>query len=180
MVVVAACALVAAAPKAETVPIPPVNQRVVGYAREQVGKRVGDGSCITLAMAALAHAGARRYPLDDPAGDYVWGTVVRNPKDALPGDILQFRDAVFKGRKTLPGRRWISWSYTYPHHTAVVDRVSEGGKLFSILHQNVGAQGADDKEKKVVQEGTLRMDSLQPGGWVRIYRPVAVERRRIP
>ncbi len=79
---------------------------------------------------------------------------------------------MFKGRRPLSRRRWYSWKYTYAHHTAVVVDVSEGGKVLTILHQNVGAEGAAESEKKVVQEASLRMDSLQPGGWVRIYRPV--------
>jgi hypothetical protein len=53
--------------------------------------------------------------------------------------------------------------------------VTEGGKVVTVLHQNVGPKDADDAQKKVVQEGTIRVDSLQDGGWVRIYRPIPAE-----
>jgi hypothetical protein len=157
--------------------LPPLNAKVVEFARAHLGKKVGDGSCITLAIESLEHAGARSFPLDRADGDYVWGQPIAHFKDALPGDVLQFRDAEFKGKKRLPKRRWISWHYRYPHHTAIVSAVSDGGKVITVLHQNVGPKEASDDQKKLVQEGTLRTDSLQEGGWVRIYRPVASDRR---
>lgn len=163
--------LLAAAP-AEPPPLPNLNQKVAEFAESQRGKKVGNGSCVTLAVEALKSANAKRFPLHRADGDYVWGEQVDDVKDALPGDILQFRDAEFKGKKYLTRRRWISWHESYPHHTAIVSGTSSGGKVLTILHQNVGPQGADDAEKQIVQQGTLRMDSLQKGGWVRIYRPI--------
>src|SRR5258707_998578 len=99
-VVAAALALLAAAPAAA--PLPPLNAKVAEFANAQRGKKVGDGSCITLAVRALASAGARRVPLHRADGDYVWGRQVERLEDALPGDVLQFRDAEFKGKKRLP------------------------------------------------------------------------------
>ena len=161
----------AAPPKADE-PLPELNQKVVAFSREQLGKKVGDGSCSTLAVFALRQAGARSWPSDVSNGDFVWGTEVKSAKEALPGDIIQFRDIVFKGRRNLRGGRWISWMRTYPHHTAVVAGVSNGGKVVAILHQNVGDEDADDSVKKIVQEGTLRMVELQPGGSMHFFRPV--------
>jgi hypothetical protein len=163
-------ALVALGPVPSAPVLPPLNEAVVSYARGQLGKQVGDGSCITLAREALRRSGAKRISLARTDGDYVWGRRVERYEDALPGDILQFRDAEFQGKKRLPKRRWISWHSVYPHHTAIVSKVGEGGKLVTVLHQNVGAPDVDEQEKKRVQEGTLRMDSLRKG-WVRIYRP---------
>jgi hypothetical protein len=157
---------------AEPRDIPALNRKVVQFAESQRGKKVGDGICITLAVEALKSANAKRFRLDRADGDYIWGRPVDDFKDALPGDILQFRDAEFKGKKFVTRRRWISWHETYPHHTAIISRSSEGGKVLSILHQNIGPKGADEDTKQVVQEGTIRVDSLQKGGWVKIYRPI--------
>ena len=38
-------------------------------------------------------------------------------------------------------RRWVSWHQEYPHHTAIVSEVRDGGKLVVVLHQNVGGDG---------------------------------------
>jgi hypothetical protein len=153
--------------------LPPLNEKVVEFARSNLGKPVGDGVCITLAVEALREAGARRVSFRDPSGDYVWGELVADFKDVQPGDILQFRDAVFKGQRPIGGGRILRWRQEYPHHTAIVARVERGGKTLAIYHQNVAVQGRPESEKGNVSEGELRMDSLQKGGWVRAYRPVA-------
>ena len=154
-------------------PLPPLNQKVVEFARSNLGKPVGDGVCITLAVEALREADARRVSFRDLSGDYVWGELVPDFKDVLPGDILQFRDAVFQGQRSIGRGRTLRWRQDYPHHTAIVARVERGGKSLSIYHQNVAVQGRPESEKGNVSEGELRMDSLQKGGWVRAYRPVA-------
>jgi hypothetical protein len=175
---VLAALLTAGAPSTPP-PLPPLNEKVVVFAREKVGRSVGDGSCTTLAIAALKAAGARFYPFAESGGEFVWGEPIDSFKDALPGDILQFHNAVFRGKKATSKRRWISWHHEYPHHTAIVAKVSEGGKLVAVLHQNVTAPGQphDARDAKNVQETTIRLDSLQEGGWVRIYRPVALSTR---
>ena len=43
------------------VPIPPLNQEVLEFARERLGEKVADGQCLSLAAEALRYAGARRY-----------------------------------------------------------------------------------------------------------------------
>lgn len=158
-------------PKAE-LPLPPLNAKVVEFARAQAGKKVGNGECTSLAVAAYKEAGARRFRLNRVDGDYVWGRPVASFSEALPGDVLQFRDAVFKGRTPLPKRRVRIWHEEFPHHTAVVAEVKDGGRLLTLLHQNVGPDGTPEEKKKVVQEGTLRPLALQKGGRVWIYRPV--------
>ena len=153
-------------------PIPPLNQKVLEFTRERIGKKVDDGQCISLAVEALRFAGAKRYPFD-LSGDYVWGRPIASFKEALPGDILQFRNAVFQGKRWITKRRWVSWHYEYPHHTAIVSEVREGGRVVAILHQNVGAHDDDDAKKQVVQEASIRPESLQAGGSVAIFRPIA-------
>jgi hypothetical protein len=164
---------------AEDARLPELNSKVVEFARQNLGKQVGDGSCVTLARAALAHAGAVGEPLDDTNGDYVWGRRIEDFKDALPGDVLQFRDAKFKGRTYYSRRRWIDWHASYPHHTAIVSAVKGEGKRLTVLHQNVLGRGRDaEASKKLVREDDLQMGWLQPGGWVRIYRPIAERKDR--
>ncbi len=165
-------------PKDEPPPLPPLNEKVVTFAKANLGKSVGDGICITLAADALHEAGARRVSFRDPAGNYEWGDTVPDFKDVLPGDILQFRDAVFQGQRSLGRGRTTRWHQEYPHHTAIVAKVERGGKLITIYHQNVATKGKAESEKGKVQEGELRMDSLQPGGWVKAYRPVPPDRPR--
>ncbi len=165
-----------------TLPVlPPLNEKVLTYAREQVGQRVGDGSCATLAIAALKASGAKAYPDSRAEGGLVWGEPVASFQEALPGDILQFENAVFHGRQNLAGGRWISWHHEYPHHTAIVSRVAQRGKVFAILQQNVTItwKGQEpDEAAKGVQETTLRLDSLRKGGSLKLYRPVPATRPR--
>jgi len=153
--------------------VPELNRKVVEFARDRVGKKVGDGECTGLAVEALRHAGARRFRSGGLDGDYVWGRPVASFREAMPGDVLQFRDAVFRGKTRLSGWRVLTWHQEYPHHTAVVDGVRDGGKLVTILHQNVGRDDAPDDEKQRVRRDTLRPSALQSGGRVWIYRPIA-------
>ena len=97
----------------------------------------------------------------------------------MPGDILQFRDAVFQGQRSLGGGKRTRWHDEYSHHTAVVAKVERGGKLITILHQNVATKGRDESSKGNVQESELRMESLQKGGWVKAYRPVPADPPRV-
>ena len=155
-------------------PLPPLNAKVHEFAKSSLGKPVGDGICITLAVEALKAAAAKRFPFDR-SGDYVWGEPVPDLKDVLPGDILQFRDAVFDGSRLVGQTRTVRWHAEYPHHTAVVAKVEQAGNLITIYHQNVATKGRKESEKGNVQVGELRMNSLQKGGWVKAYRPVPAE-----
>jgi hypothetical protein len=163
-----------AGPDKKPDPLPPLNAKVYQFSKASLGKPVGDGICITLAIEALKEAGARRYPFDR-SGDYVWGEPIADFKDVLPGDILQFRDAVFHGQRTIGGGKTTRWHAEYPHHTAIVAKVERSGMLITIYHQNVTTQGRSNSEKGNVKEGELRMESLQKGGWIKAYRPVPAE-----
>jgi hypothetical protein len=176
VLMLAVCSVaVGAGPDKKPEPLPPLNAKVYEFARASLGKPVGDGVCITLAVEALQAAGARRASFRDPKGDYTWGEPVDDLKDALPGDILQFRDAVFHGQRAVSRTRTVSWHHEYPHHTAIVARVEKRGKLITVYHQNVALKGQDESEKGNVQEGELRMESLRKGGWVKAYRPVPAD-----
>lgn len=153
--------------------VPDLNKQVLAFARDKLGKKVGDGECATLAVQALRSAKARGWSRRG-ADDYVWGKLVRTvePKknlagDVLPGDILQFKDAFLSskvGRDTT--------EFAYPQHTSIVAAVKDDGKVVEVLHQNVGDFDAADAERRKVQRGTLRFADLKKGT-VKIYRPLS-------
>jgi hypothetical protein len=166
-------------PGATAKPLPALNQKILDFARENVGKQVGDGECSTLAYEALKSAGARRYPWER-SGDFLWGRSVATFREAMPGDVVQFRNAVFDGKRWVTKTRWVSWHYEYPHHTAVVAEIRDAGREVVLLHQNVHGAGDDSTPVKLVQEGSIRPESLQPGGKLCIYRPVAPDEDDAP
>ena len=150
---------------------PELNRKVLEFARDNVGRKVGDGECATLAAEALRAAGAKGLSTGRD-GEYVWGRLVRavtpggkTAGDVLPGDVLQFRDAVLAGRV---GRSTVE--STYRHHTAVVAAVKQDGKVVEVLHQNYAGPGDDDEARLKVRRTTLRLGELKRG-WVKVYRP---------
>src|SRR5262249_33234739 len=145
-------------PRKPATVIPPLNQKVLEFARGNVGKQVGNGECTVLAVEAFKHAGVQRFPRLKDEGDYIWGRPVDSFREALPGDVLQFRDAVFERKRWLSRTRWERWRHDYPHHTAIIADVKEGGRLVTMLHQNIGPNDSSETEKKAVKETSLRTD----------------------
>ena len=151
-----------------------LGSRIVAFCVKQKGRQVGNGECASLATIALKESGAKGMGTDSPhAGDFTWGDVqyyleVSNGglrhqgklSDIKSGDVVQFRDAIFV---TQGGNR--ASTRMFPHHTAIVQRVTDGGKSILILHQNYNGQ-------RVVQEATLQLGNLTQG-WLRVYRPVS-------
>jgi hypothetical protein len=135
--------------------IPELNQKVVRYALAQKGKQVGNGECWTLADQALRAAGAQR-PGRNGAGSSTFGRKLRPGEKFLPGDVMQFERVKFQHRS-----RRGSYSFSMPHHTAVVYRVA--GKQVTLLHQNFNG-------KKTVQETTINL-AHRTQGTVAVYRP---------
>lgn len=163
----------AAADKPEEGP----GAKVVAFCKQNLGKQVGDGECASLASAALKAAGATarsKFPDDPNPGDYVWGDLVYalkvedgkrkeekvKGKSVQPGDVIQFRDAKFAGRRPGGG----TYSSSSPHHTAVVVEVRKPTQQLVILQQNTNGR------RYVVSE-TLTLNDLK-AGWLRFYRPV--------
>jgi hypothetical protein len=138
--------------------VPGLNKKVLEFARDKLGEKVGDGECATLAVQALSAAGGEGFS-DPGEGDYVWGKLVRtvtpgenSTGEVLPGDIVQFRDV-------------ITSEATFPHHTAIVETVKGDGADVELLHQNIN-------DVRKVQRTTLRFGDLKKGS-VKIYRPRA-------
>jgi hypothetical protein len=154
--------------------LPALNGKVLEFASSKKGETVGDGECTALAHEALRYAGAKRFIHIDREKEYVWGTPVESLDQVIPGDVLQFDKAVFKGRKVLPNGAYFTWRFDYPRHTAIVTSVKKVRKavVFTILHQNVVNKAEDESLQKIVREGTVNMAELC-AGTVKAYRPIA-------
>lgn len=131
------------------------NPAVLIWATGKVGQSVAGGECWDLANSALLKAGAGTSSDFGPSGDdadYIWGDAVSDLKDALPGDILQYRDfsqttttrttAVFKDSSEQWDER--TAEIGHPHHTAIISQNSGNGAL-TVLEQNYG--GHKEKTK---------------------------------
>lgn len=151
--------------------VPELNQKVLAFAKDQLGKKVGDGECATLAVQALREAKAKPWFISSE-GEYIWGKLVRTvtPKsnlsgEALPGDIVQFRDVTTAGK--VGGT---SFEASYSLHTAIIAAVKDEGKVVELLHQNFGEIQAKDEDRRKVQRSTLRFEDLKKGS-IKVYRP---------
>ena len=156
---------------------PDLGLEVVAFCQQNLGIKVGNGQCATLAVEALKAAGAARMGRDFPKrGDYVWGEQValiehgrgeiaglESLAKVKPGDIIQFRDVRISGRGSCGGG---SYGMTADHHTAVVASVDPAGATLTFYHQNWG--------RMIVKQDRVQLKDLQ-SGWMRIYRPVAAE-----
>jgi hypothetical protein len=136
--------------------LPDLNRKVLKFAEDNQGKQVGNGECWTLAVEALAYAGARP-PGAKGVGVYDFGRKLDDGEKILPGDVMQFEKAKFV-HKTATGSSWVA----LPHHTGVVAKV-EGMKI-SLLHQNY-------KGKRTVQLTTINVDE-RTEGTVQFFRPI--------
>ena len=155
---------------------PKMNKGIVKYAADRIGKKVGDGECTALAIAALKSVGAKTtydYGVSGLDKDYKWGRLVKDHADVQPGDIVQFRDVVTVTKivtKTATGTTTRTMSRDYPHHTAIVAKNLGKGK-FAVYEQNAGNTGATEVERRKVRENPLDLAG-KTAGTVWIYRPV--------
>ncbi|MBT4866897.1 MAG: CHAP domain-containing protein [Planctomycetaceae bacterium] len=128
--------------------IPRLNRRVLQFALSQMGRKVGNGECWTLADQALRQSGARG------AINFNFGRQIPLAQ-IQPGDILQFKSARFDFGNSF-------YFFGAPDHTVVVLGV-EGTKV-TILHQNFG--------KKIVTKLTVDFKNMTKGK-VWAWRPVS-------
>lgn len=146
-----------------------LNNHVYGQSRASLGRQIGNGECATLADTYIRSGNGVAFSRLGPTGadaDYVWGTLVSTitsqskvARGAVPGDVIQFRNANF--RWTYPNGSWRTASAA--HHTAVVAAVSRDGGKVCVLHQNVGGV-------RKVQYGYYDLAGMQ-SGWMKVYRP---------
>ena len=146
---------------------PSLGDQVKNWAYNKMGQQVGDGECFALADQALTSNGAKTasdFGTVTANADYTWGTSVATLADALPGDIIQFRNykvetttttVTTTTTKSSDGGTSVNTqtstqtqSLGRPHHTAIIWSTSGGG-VVNVLEQNV------DPGKKTVQNNVL-------------------------
>jgi len=128
--------------------IPLLNRRVLRFALSQMGRKVGNGECWTLADQALRQSGARG------ANNFNFGRQI--PLAQLqPGDILQFKSARFDFGNSF-------YFFGTPDHTVIVLGVERTS--VTLLHQNFG--------KKIVTKLTVDFKNMTKGK-VWAWRPVS-------
>jgi len=136
--VIAGAGIAAPAPS----PTTELNAKILEFAEANLGQQVGGGLCYEIAVEALAAAGA------EPAtGNNDWGQEV-TLAELLPGDILQFYDAVLVS--PILG----TWQLGDPGHTAIVGEVN--GLMVTVYHQNIS--GA-----RIVRKDLLDLSGLVSG-----------------
>ena len=138
---------------AECDSIPPLNQKILGYATSNLKKKVGRGECWDLAAGALNTNNAKWD------GRYKYGAPVDPKNECIyPGDIVQFERVVIETRDANGYFR-----QEMPHHTAVVYAVHDKNSI-TIAHQNY------NNVRKVVLTD-MKLSNVRSGK-VMIYRPV--------
>ena len=137
---------------------PELNVRVANFAVQNLGGKVGNGECWTLAAEALKAAGAQ------PASGYNFGRLLPQNETWMPGDIIQFNNCQFVDVQ--PHRR-STITVGAPNHTAIVYALKDG--LVTILQQNVNGD-------KHVQTGVLNFSEMV-SGTLQVYRPVPFDGR---
>ena len=96
----------------------PTAKKIVEFAVQHIGEKVGDGQCWGLANLAYRHAGIRHR------GGYVWGRRIHWQTEGVrPGDIIQFENARYP------------YAYTDENHTAIILKVA-GRSSVKVAHQH--------------------------------------------
>ena len=117
---------------------------IVKFCAENLGTRVGDGECWSLAERSLVHAGAAR-PLGYSFGDEV------GADEARAGDIVQFESARFEWVGMDGRQRWCTAGAAAEeegcvHHTAVLEDVATRTRLAlpELVPPSAAGASADD------------------------------------
>lgn len=155
-----------------------LGPKVLQFARERLGRRIGDGECFALADQALRHVRAKSAADFGPVteeGDYVWGTAI-SLSDVQPGDIVQFRDYEYVRREEKDDGSWKERSESRPHHTAIVVSV-DGNGMLTVIDQNAPKGSVVRAIQLGFSDSTTRKGSttirVTVTGQVWFYRPQA-------
>ena len=144
--------------------LPELNERVMAYVDQNMGKKVDRGECWDLAAGALAYANAY-FDRSSKKSVKIFGKEL-DPKEneILPGDMIQFYKVKMKWKE---GNAIYQSMLGNPDHTAIVYKVYGPGN-YEIAHQNTSEWG------RKVGVSNLNTDRIT-GGKLKFYRPVATE-----
>jgi hypothetical protein len=130
-----------------------LDRRILDYVEKVKGSQVGRGECWDLAQEALDENGA------DWTRNLNYGPKI-NPRDAKPGDIVQFREVKLTEKLPNGGSRWEVLGM--PDHTAIVYEVISPLHL-RLAHQNIGGN-------RTVQITDVNLNNRTAGKFT-IHRP---------
>jgi hypothetical protein len=145
-----------------------LNEQVLAFAHEQMGKKIGRGECWDLAAQPLNSLGATwdkhfAFGKKVAAGD-AKGLKLEPGMRLIPGDIIHFVSVRSSWSKSYPdGRRaWGSESIGSPDHVAILKKF-DGKSILTLLHQNVSG-------KRYMVETTTDIANIKSGKFT-VYRP---------
>jgi hypothetical protein len=145
-----------------------LNQQVLAFAHENMGKKIGRGECWDLAAQPLKALGATWN------NKFVFGKKIATGGSSglklepdmipMPGDIIHFSKVKSSWTKSYPdGRKaWGSETIGMPDHVAILKKF-DGKTLLTLLHQNVSG-------KRYMVETTTDITNVKSGIFI-IYRP---------
>jgi len=148
-----------------------INAKILSFSKRKLRKRVGDGDCWDFAYNALKHAGGKLPKRLGPTSPvtYIWSSDTKSYADAIPGDILQFKEYIIRidalgNRETFPDGSWKQYPSNYreitlgaPWHTQILKKKESDGQI-TIYEQNW--QNSKGKTIKKVREHTF---FIEPG-----------------
>jgi len=161
-----AVSVFAAAASAEEIEF--LNEQMLKFAHEHMGKKIGRGECWDLAAEPLNALGA------DWDGNFKFGKKVASCSSSglklepdmklMPGDIIHFYSVKSSWSKTYPNGRseWGSETLGMPDHVAILKEY-DGKTVLTLLHQNVNG-------KRYMVETTTDLANVK-SGTILIYRP---------
>lgn len=124
-----------------------IDEKIIEFAKMNLGKKVERGECWDLANSALNYANANWKPL------YDFGDKIDHKKQPLkPGDILQFTNVKFI---------FSNGSASFPKHTAIVYKANK--QQLTLLHQNFN-------NKRYVDTLSINLSNIK-NGKIEAYRP---------
>ncbi len=139
--------------------LPDLNQRIVEYLGQVMGKRVDRGECWDLAAGALNYSGAY-FDRSSKRTINVYGKRVDPQRETIyPGDLIQFENVKLEWKK-----QYSTFREEMKHHTAIVYKVNGPGD-YEIAHQNTSKWGRKVGVSRFVLSRVKK-------GKIMFYRPV--------
>lgn len=135
--------------------VPALNRKIIGFVKQNMGKKLGSGECWDAVAAALNSTGAK---WDKKFG---FGKPVNYKTECVyPGDIIQLKDAMIHDEPRKGVHVWDE----YPQHSAIVLEVKSKME-YTIADQNFGMN------QNKLNSHPLNLNKLHKGE-VQVFRPV--------